>query len=95
MYYQAIDLVYPPSVNAQIIQNVTMHSPEDKTGEINHDATVMPNFFQLTSAAVRPEIPAPTSAPMTVCVQLIGIPRRVESRMKKQVEISIDSIILS
>ena len=66
-----------------IIQKVQIHRKDASTGEINHEATVIPSFFQLTSAAVRPEMPAPTKAPITVCVHEMGMPNSVEKRMKK------------
>lgn len=49
-----------------------------KAGEMNHDRTITPNFFQARCVKPVEMIPAPKSAPMTVCVPEIGIPENEE-----------------
>lgn len=78
-----------------ISRNRVQAKAEDKAGEINQDATVVPNFFQLIVEAFNPERPAPIKAPITVCVQLMGMPRMEENIMKNTEEMSTANIMRS
>lgn len=49
-----------------------------KAGEMNHESTITPNFFQASFMKPVEIIPAPKRAPMTVCVPEIGIPENDE-----------------
>ena len=46
-------------------------------GEMNHDMTILPSFSQLRPLAPVATRPAPRSAPVTVCVPEIGMPKNV------------------
>lgn len=72
----------PFSTVEQISRKSKPAMTEDSTGEMNHDATVIPNLPQLSVEAYNPARPAPISAPITVCVPLIGIPKIDETKMK-------------
>lgn len=56
----------PPNVVEQIKRKIRPARKEESRGEMNQDATVIPNFYQLTPEAPQPARPAPTKAPITV-----------------------------
>lgn len=56
----------PPNVVEQIKRKIRPARKEESIGEMNQDATVIPNFYQLTPEAPQPARPAPTKAPITV-----------------------------
>lgn len=78
-----------------ISKNKVIAKADDKAGEMNQEATVVPNFFQLIVEAFNPDRPAPIKAPITVCVQLIGIPKIDENMIKKTDEIKTANIMRS
>lgn len=84
----------PPRVKAQIKINITPAIAEDSSGERNQEATVNPNLPQLISEAESPAKPAPTSAPITVCVPLIGIPKIELTKMKLKALRHVPSIMI-
>ena len=67
---------------------------DDKTGDMNQEATVIPNLVQLIDEAAKPASPAPIKAPITVCVPLIGIPNNEENRTKLNAARHVPSINL-
>lgn len=87
----------------KISLSVAMHksvksSPEsvpDTIGEIIQLETTASTFFQLKFSAPTPARPAPTKAPTSECVVLIGIPKSEEARMKINDDTVVDNIILS
>ena len=54
----------------------------DRAGDINHDAMILTSLAQLRLSVPVSAIPAPSSAPTTVCVPEIGIPEKEEVMMK-------------
>jgi hypothetical protein len=67
-------------------------SIEEIKGEMNHEAAVHPNFVQFIALDDKPASPDPMSAPITVCVPLIGIPKIEEIRMKLNEDNEVPSI---
>lgn len=87
--------MFPPRDVEQISRKSRPAKIEDSTGDMNHEATVHPNLVQFSAEAVSPARPAPISAPITVCVPLIGIPKIEAKRMKLNDDMHVPSINLS
>lgn len=66
-----------------------------RTGDMNQLATVHSTLVQLSVLAFSPASPAPISAPMTVCVPLMGIPKIEDARIKLNEASDVPSIIRS
>lgn len=81
--FQKMLLTFPPRVVEQITKYSTIVRNTAITGEMNHEATVNPNFVQLSSDADTPARPAPISAPITVCVPLMGMPKIDDTKMNE------------
>jgi hypothetical protein len=67
----------------------------DTKGERTQLAAVAPTLDQLRFLPPTPANPAPTRAPTSECVVLIGIPKSEDARMKMNEETVVESIILS
>lgn len=93
--FQKMLLTFPPKVVEQITKNSTIVSNTAITGEINQEATVHSNLVQLISDADTPARPAPISAPITVCVPLIGMPKIDDTKMNENEAKLVPSIIRS
>ena len=73
----------PPRVSAQQAKTSNRHIADESRGEISQLETILTTTSQLTLLTPHPTIPAPTSALMTVCVPLIGMPKIEELIMNR------------
>ena len=67
---------------------------DESAGERNHENIITPNFPQSSDSAPVYTTPAPSNAPITVCVPEIGIFEKVDVIIKKNDEKHTANIII-
>ncbi len=88
-------MTLPPKETEQIKINIVNASTKARIGEINQLKTVKPNFPQFIFYEPTLASPAPISAPTTVWVPLIGIPKIDATKIKLNEAKHVPSMILS
>ncbi len=77
------------------MQNRVPESVPEIRGDRTQLAAVAPTLYQFKFLWLTPASPAPTSAPTSLCVVLIGIPKSEDAKMKMKEDTVVESIIRS